>query len=185
MKRPCHWVGTYDNRTQRRTGRSMIRGAHDYQRIQLDFGGSVSVTADQGLFILKSNASGVRTDETELIKANGNLSNNIALKAVISKGDGTGRDGRYIVTAIWDWAPVASWDNGQHWPSWQTPADGTSGSCIGEGGGAYGMGASNHMLLMHHHNILASAVGGKNLSRYITPQEGTIFGPAYVCQTEQ
>ena len=41
------------------------------------------------------------------------------------------------------------------------------------------MGGSNHMLLMHHHNILASAVGGKNLSRYITPQEGTIFGPAY------
>ena len=35
------------------------------------------------------------------------------------------------------------------------------------------------MLLMHHHNILASDVGGKNLSRFITPQEGTIFGPAY------
>ena len=33
----------------------------------------------------------------ELIKANGNLSNNIALKASISKGDGTGRDGRYVL----------------------------------------------------------------------------------------
>ena len=49
MKRPCHWLGTYDNRTQRRTGRSMIRGAHDYQRIPLDFGGGVSVVSDQGM----------------------------------------------------------------------------------------------------------------------------------------
>ena len=51
MKRPCHWLGTYDNRTQRRTGRSMIRGAHDYQRIPLDFGGGVSVVSDQGMLI--------------------------------------------------------------------------------------------------------------------------------------
>ena len=173
MARPCHWIGTFDNRTQRRTGRSMVRGAHDYQRISMDFAGTVAFPSDQGLFIMPTDGS------VELIKANGNLSNNIALKASISKGDGTGRDGRYIVTAIWDWAPVASWDNGEHWPSWQTPADGASGSCIGEGGGSYGMGASNHMLLMHHHNILASDAGGKNLSRFITPQEGTIFGPAY------
>ena len=38
------------------------------------------------------------------------MSNNIALKAAISKGEGPGK--RYIVTAIWDWAPVASWDSG-------------------------------------------------------------------------
>lgn len=82
-------------------------------------------------------------------------SNNIALKAAVSEGDGPGLN--YIVTSVWDWAPLASWDGGAHWPSWQIPADGTSGSCIGEGGGAYGMGRSNHMLLMHHHNILCVA----------------------------
>ena len=173
MARPCHWIDTYDNRTQRRTGNSMIRGAHDYQRISMDFGGTVSFPSDQGLFIMPTDGS------VELIKANGNMSNNIALKAAISKGDGTGPDGRYIVTAVWDWAPLASWDNGAHWPSWQTPADGTSGSCIGEGGGAYAMGASNHMLLMHHHNVLGSAQGGKNLTRWISPHGSTVFGPAY------
>eukprot|EP00937_MAST-01D_sp_MAST-1D-sp2_P005083 g5083.t1 len=178
MKRPCSWQGYYDKRVQRRTNASMVRGAHDYQRISLDFGAdstglsSVAFSSDQGLFIKPLNDSSL-----ELIKANGNMSNNIALKACVSKGDG-GPDGRYIVTAVWDWAPLASWDSGQHWPSWQAP-DGYSGSCIGEGGGAYGMGASNHMLLMHHHNIMASPIGGKNLSRFVVPRGATVFGPAY------
>ena len=43
-----------------------------------------------------------------------------------TKGKGT-KETRSIVTAIWDWAPVASWDNGAHWPSWQTAQDGASG----------------------------------------------------------
>lgn len=107
MKRPCSWQGFYDNRTQRRTNHSMIRVAHDYQRISLDFGGSVSFSSDQGLFIKPKNSS------LELIKANGNLSNNIALKAAISEGDGPGKN--YIVTSVWDWAPLASWDSGGHW----------------------------------------------------------------------
>eukprot|EP00966_Prymnesium_polylepis_P206998 4795186-Prymnesium_polylepis.1 len=159
MKRPCSWHGYYDNRTQRRTGRSMIRGAHDYQRINLDFGGSVGFVSDQGLFIVNY----TNTSWLELIKANGNLSNNIALKAAISKGGGT-KETRSIVTAIWDWAPVASWDNGLHWPSWQTPEDGGGASCIGEGGGAYAMGASNNMLVMHHHNIMVVDGTGSNLN---------------------
>lgn len=171
MKRPCSWQAYYDQRIQRRTNNSMIRVPHDYQRISLDFGGSVSFSSDQGLFIRPPG------DSLELIKANGNLSNNIALKAAVSEGDGPGKN--YIVTAVWDWAPLGSWDSGDHWPSWQTPADGTSGSCIGEGGGAYGMGKSNHMLLMHHHNILASSIGGKNLSRFVVPHGATVFGPTY------
>ena len=172
MKRPCHWHNQYDNRTQRRTGHSMVRGAHDFQRICLDFGGGVAHVSDQGLFIVPENVSNY-----ELYKANGDMSNNIALKAAISRGDGPGK--RYIVTAVWDWAPLASWDSGKHWPSWQTPEDGGSGTCIGEGGGAYAMGASNHMLLMHHHNVLASSEGGKNLTRFITPHGSTVFGPTY------
>lgn len=68
-------------------------------------------------------------------------------------------------------------------PSWQTPSDGMAGSCIGEGGGSYGMGRSNHMLLMHHHNILASSYGGKNLTRFVVPHGATVFGPAYSTKT--
>lgn len=174
MKRPCSWQAYYDNRTARRTGQVRVRGAHDYQRINLDFGGSVGFVSDQGLFVVDYDNS----SELELISANGNLSNNIALKAAISKGGGT-KETRSIVTAIWDWAPLASWDNGAHWPSWQTPEDGAGASCIGEGGGAYAMGASNHMLVMHHHNIMHSAVGGQNMTRMITPHAGTIFGATY------
>jgi len=172
MKRPCSWQAYFDDRVQRRTNNSMVRVAHDYQRISLDFGGTVSFSSDQGLFIVPPTGTAL-----ELIKANGNLSNNIALKAAISEGDGPGKN--YIVTSVWDWAPLASWDEGGHWPSWQTPADGPSGSCIGEGGGAYGMGRSNHMLLMHHHNILASSYGGKNLTRFVVPHGATVFGPTY------
>lgn len=146
---------------------------HDYQRICLDFGGSVGFVSDQGLFTKNPGPSQV----LELNKKNGNMSNNICLKASISRGYGPGK--RYVVTAIWDWAPVTSWDSGAHWPSWQTKEDGPGGSCIGEGGGSYGMGASNHMLLMHHHNILGSAQGGKNLTRFVVPGGATVFGPAY------
>ena len=45
---------------------------------------------------------------------------------------------RYVTTALWDWGPCASWDNGTHWPSWQTPDDGGSLGYIGEGGGCFG-----------------------------------------------
>ena len=130
---------------------------HDYQRIALNFGGSVAFPSDQGLFI-------VNGSELKLISANGNLSNNIAMQVAVSAGDGPNK--RYLVTSAWDWAPLASWDSGAHWPSWQTKDDGASGSCIGEGGGAYGMGMSNRMLLMHRHNILASSRGGKNRGLY-------------------
>jgi len=175
MNRPCHWEAYYDNRTARRPPHGIrVRGAHDYQRICLDFAGTVAHVSDQGLFIVDYTNS----SELELIKANGDLSNNIALKAAISKGKGT-KDTRSIVTAIWDWAPLGSWDNGAHWPSWQNTEDGGGASCIGEGGGAYAMGASNHVLIMHHHNIMHSAVGGQNMTRFITPHAGTIFGPAY------
>lgn len=175
MKRPCSWQAYYDNRTARRPPHGVrIRGAHDYQRICLDFAGTVAHVSDQGIFIVEyTNSSNL-----ELIKANGDMSNNIALKAAISKGKGT-KETRSIVTAIWDWAPLGSWDNGAHWPSWQNPEDGPGASCIGEGGGAYAMGASNHVLIMHHHNIMHSAVGGQNMTRFITPHAGTIFGPSY------
>ena len=35
------------------------------------------------------------------------------------------------------------------------------------------------MLVMHHHNILHSALGGKNLTRIVVPHYATVFGPSY------
>ena len=48
-----------------------------------------------------------------LINANGNMSNNIAIKLAVSTGGG---GGRFYVTSMWDWGPVASWDGGASWP---------------------------------------------------------------------
>ena len=31
------------------------------------------------------------------------------------------------------------WDNGSHWPSWQTPDDGSGIQYMGEGGGCFGV----------------------------------------------
>ena len=98
------------------------------------------------------------------------------MKAAVSAGDGPGR--RYIVTTAWDWGPLASWDSGEHWPSWQAP-DGGSAACIGEGGGAYAFGSSNHALVMHRHNIMHSSMGGKNMTRFVMPHGATVFGPSY------
>ena len=53
-----------------------------------------------------------------------------------------------ITTAIWDWSPIASWDSGKHWPSWQTPDDGAGMGYFGEGGGCFGVGKSKHVLCM-------------------------------------
>ena len=83
MKRPCSWQAYYDNRTARRPPHAVrIRVPHDYQRICLDFAGTVAHVSDQGLFIVNYTNS----SEMKLISANGDLSNNIALKAAISKG---------------------------------------------------------------------------------------------------
>ena len=168
----CRWRRYNSFRVQRRTNRTVMRTTHDYQRIALDFGATgVAFPSDQGLFVKPAGNS------TTFVSANGNLSNNIAMKVAVSAGEGP--DARYLVTTAWDWAPLASWDGGKHWPSWQPPLDGGSAACIGEGGGAYAMGRSNHTLVMHRHNILHSSMGGKNLSRFVPPHRPTVFGPAY------
>ena len=56
-KRPCSWQAYYDNRTARRPPhKARVRVPHDYQRICLDFGGSVAHVSDQGLFIVSKYA---------------------------------------------------------------------------------------------------------------------------------
>jgi len=84
-----------------------------------------------------------------------------------------------IVTALWDWSPVASWDSGKHWPSWQTPDDGTSMGYFGEGGGCFGVGQSKHVLCMHHHDVGYSSRCGKNMSRLIIPNGASAAGPTF------
>ena len=42
------------------------------------------------------------------------------------------------------------------------------------------MGRSNHVLMIHHHNILHSARGGKNFSRFVVPNGASVGAPAYV-----
>ena len=64
-----------------------------------------------------------------------------------------------ITTAIWDWSPIASWDSGKHWPSWQTPDDGAGMGYFGEGGGCFGVGRSVYSLCIHHHNVARSSRG--------------------------
>ena len=165
------WQHYHVVRVQRRTNRTVDRVPHDYQRISLDFAGGVAFPSDQGLFVKPPG------NDTKLISFNGNMSNNIAMKVAVAAGEGP--DKRYLVTTAWDWAPLASWDSGKHWPSWQAPLDGGSASCIGEGGGAYALGASNHTLVMHRHNILHSSMGGKNLSRFVPPHNPIVYGPTY------
>jgi hypothetical protein len=83
------------------------------------------------------------------------------------------------VTALWDWSPVASWDSGKHWPSWQTPDDGAGMTYFGEGGGCFGVGESEHALCMHHHNVAYSSRCGKNMSRLVVPHGASVAGPEF------
>ena len=74
------WAAYYDNRTARRNNVSRVRVPHDYQRIPLpDFGAAgVAFVSDQGLYIKPEG------NATQLISANGNMSNNIAMQALPS-----------------------------------------------------------------------------------------------------
>ena len=137
--------------------------SQDFQRIITDFAGRVALVSDQGLFIQPDG------DSIELIGASGNLSNNIAISPAISYGNGKNR---YIVTTAWDWGPLASWDDGAHWPGWDcTDCEGpgyTHGG-IGEGGFTHAFGKSNHVLMIHHSNVLHSSHGGKNFTLVRAP----------------
>ena len=104
-----NWSSYQMTTTQRLTNATGSRVPMDYQRIVADFAGGVAFVSDQGLFIQPAD------DSVELIGACGNMSTNIAISPSISKGDGTNR---WIVTTAWDWGPLASWDEGAHWPGW-------------------------------------------------------------------
>jgi len=149
--------------TQRGTNSTGSRIPQDFQRIITDFAGRVALVSDQGLFIQPDG------DSVELIGASGNISNNIAISPAISYGDGKNR---YIVTTAWDWGPLASWDDGAHWPGWNCKdceGRGYTHGGIGEGGFTRAFGRSNHVLMVHHSNVLHSSHGGKNFSSARAP----------------
>ena len=144
--------------TQRLTNATGSRVPMDYQRIVADFAGGVAFVSDQGLFIQPAD------DSVELIGACGNMSNNIAISPSISKGDGTNR---WIVTTAWDWVPSRSWDEGR------TGRDGTAQTAraglrtaASARAASRAPGSSNHVLMVHHSNVLHSSAGGKNYARW-------------------
>jgi len=170
------WEPMFNRRIARRNGAVRDKVDHDFQGINIDFGGhpgGVAFGSDQGMFMkdVKNLTS------LQFISGNGDMNNNIIMHPSIAMGEEP--DTTYIVTAMWDWAPVASWDNGSHWPSWQTPDDGSSIQYMGEGGGCFGVGKSKNALCMHHHNVAYSSRGGKNFSRFISPHGGSVGPPEF------
>ena len=164
------WEPYFVRRIARRDGRVRDRSAHDYQRINIDFAGGVAFGSDQGMFV--KNGS-----ELQLYSANGDLNNNIIMHPAIAEGEVAGET--CIVTAVWDWAPIASWDSGKHWPSWGIPDDGSGMGYFGEGGGCFGVGKSKNVLCMHHHNVAYSSRCGKNMSRLVVPHGASVAGPSF------
>ena len=165
------WQVYYDVRVSRRQNITRSRSAHDYQRINIDFAGKVAFGSDQGMFI-QPNGTGL-----ELYSANGDVNNNVIMHPAIAQGTDEGET--CIVTALWDWSPVASWDSGKHWPSWQTEEDGTGMDYFGEGGGCFGTGESPHVLCMHHHDVAYSSQCGKNMTRWIAPRGGSVLAHVF------
>jgi len=115
--------------------------------------------------------------ETQLISACGDTNNNVIMHPAVATGEDEGEV--CIVTAIWDWSPLASWDSGKHWPSWQTADDGGSLGYIGEGGGCFGVGESKYVLCMHHHNVAFSSRCGKDFTRFVPSWSASVGPPEF------
>jgi hypothetical protein len=131
--------------------------AHDYQRINMDFAGGVAFGSDQGMFIQNWTEAVPGTFNNQLYSACGDINNNVIMHPAIAMGDNLTEGKTCVVTALWDWSPVASWDGGDHWPSWQTSDDGTGMGYFGEGGGCYGIGESKNVICGHHHDLASAA----------------------------
>lgn len=140
------WDLYFVRRVARRNNVTRDRSAHDYQRINIDFAGGVSFGSDQGMFVQNWTEAVPGEFNKQLYSANGNLNNNVIMHPAIAMGDNLTEGKTCVTTALWDWSPVASWDGGDHWPSWQTPDDGASMGYFGEGGGCYGLGESKNVI---------------------------------------
>jgi len=144
----------------RRNGGVMDRVPHDYQRIVPDFRGTeVAIPSDQGLHI-------VNRSSFNLMNANGDLRNAMALSAIIAPST-TYPGSRNLVVNLWDWDIGMSHDDGATWAGW---SDGeiSPGWC-GEGGGGQGLGTSGKLVLFHRNHWASSVDGGHNWIRGNTP----------------
>ena len=119
------------------------------------------------------------TFNAQFYSANGDLNNNVIMHPAIAMGDNLTEGKTCVTTALWDWSPVASWDGGDHWPSWQTKDDGNSMGYFGEGGGCYGIGESKYVICGHHHDLAVSSRCGKNMTRLIIPNNGAVTPPTF------
>ena len=137
------WQSYQHTITERSTNLNSSRVPMDYQRIVTDFAGGVAFVSDQGLFIKPEG------DSLELIGACGNMSNNIAISLAVSQGDGAKP---WLVTTAWDWGPLASWDEGEHWDGWHC-ADCGGQTGIGEGGFTFPMGCLRTTRTRHLHIV--------------------------------
>ena len=153
-----------------RSGRTIDRVPHDYQRIVPDFrGDGIAFPSDQGLHI--ANGSGVHL-VPELTSAVGDMANTMALSALVSPSSTT-PGSRNLIVNLWDWDVAASWDDGATWAGW-APAEKSPGAC-GEGGGGTGMGASGKLVMFHKNHWYSSHDGGHNFIRGDLPGGGGGF----------
>ena len=53
----------------------------------------------------------VNGTELQMISANGDVNNNVIMHPGIAQAEEGGGE-TCVVTALWDWSPVASWDGG-------------------------------------------------------------------------
>eukprot|EP00935_MAST-01C_sp_MAST-1C-sp1_P002423 g2423.t1 len=155
-----------------RSGKTIDRVPHDYQRIVPDFReDQIAFPSDQGLHIVDM----ANKTNYNLISAVGDMHNAMSLSALISPSS-TNPGSRNLVTNIWDWDVVASWDDGKTWASWKD-GEKSPGQC-GEGGGGQGMGASGYLIMFHRNNWWSSKDGGHNFKFGTLP--GSAGGFDYV-----
>ena len=147
-------------------GKLMDRVPHDYQNIVPEFrGDGVAFPSDQGLHI-------VDRSSYDLVSAVGDMHNAMSLSALISPSTTT-PGSRNIVSNIWDWDVVATWDDGKTWKGWAA-GEKAPASC-GEGGGGQNMGTSGHLIMFHHQHWWSSSDGGHNFVRGNLPGGGSAF----------
>lgn len=97
------WEPMFDRRIARRNGAVRDKVQHDFQGINIDFGGhpgGVAFGSDQGLF-MKNTSDTNMTTNLRFISGNGDMNNNIIMHPGIYQGEE--ENTRYIVTAMWDW----------------------------------------------------------------------------------
>jgi len=138
-------------------GKHVDRWPHDYQRLVPDFAGDgLAFPSDQGLFIKP------KTQSMNLTKVNGDMSNCITLGVAVTAGDSSNK--RNLVTTMWDWGPLASFDSGKSWgvgsDYWTVQPAG-----LGEGGGSMHLGRSQHIIMWHRTTLWFSSDGGHKMNR--------------------